>query len=246
MMGHLDERRLILEMIDDGKITAEEGLRLLQALPADQVEDYEATGSPETDSEPDNSAAQTAGAAIAGMTPAAEPAPSPQDAEPMDSAEQPAAGEQEPTAPVFKRWHGFWTYPFWAGVTITVLGSLFMFWAQQATGMSFWFFCAGIPFTLGIVIMVIAWQSRSARWLHLRVQQSAGDWPKNFAVSFPLPLRVSGWFMRTFRHRIPGMDDASVDIDAVMAALEQSVSPEKPLYLEVEEDGGERVQIYIG
>ena len=121
-----------------------------------------------------------------------------------------------------------------------------MFWAQQATGMSFWFFCAGIPFTLGIVLMVLAWQSRSARWLHLRVRQRSGEWPKNFTLSFPLPLRFSAWFMRTFRHRIPGMDDTSVDINAVMAALENSTSPDNPLYVEVEEEDGERVEIYIG
>jgi len=42
------------------------------------------------------------------------------------------------------------------------------------------------------------------------------------------------------------MENTSMDIDAVMAALEQTTSPDNPLYVEVEEDDGERVQIYIG
>lgn len=241
-MGN-EERRLILEMIDGGKITAEEGLRLLQALPEDQAnDDIAETELPAPENEPFISATQPPESALGGISPAAQPA----EPLPESRTEYSNTGAQPPTAPDFYRWRRFWAYPFWAGVAVTILGSLLMFWAQQATGMSFWFFCAGIPFTLGIVVMVLAWQSRSARWLHLRVQQKAGEWPKNFAISFPLPLGLSAWFMRTFRHRIPGMGETPVDIDAIMAALEHSTSPDNPLYVEVEEDDGERVQIYIG
>jgi hypothetical protein len=119
-----------------------------------------------------------------------------------------------------------------------------MFWAVQTTGVGFWFVCAGVPFALGILILVLAWQSRTARWLHLRVQQKPGEWPSTIAFSFPLPLRISSWFMRTFHRHIPGMED--VAIDEMLATLEHSTSPENPLYIEVEEDNGERVQIYIG
>ena len=35
-MANDDERRFILDMIDSGKITAEEGLHLLQVLPEDE------------------------------------------------------------------------------------------------------------------------------------------------------------------------------------------------------------------
>ena len=242
-MGNEDERRLILEMIDSGKITAEEGLHLLQALPSVSADDdLDETGLPEFASEPQVSSDWREEPATVEMQTVAEIGASEQ-----ESAQEYAQQDEPRTAaPDFKRWRSFWIYPFWAGVAVTVLGSLLMFWAQQATGMSFWFFCAGIPFTLGIVLMVLAWQSRTARWLHLRVQQKTGEWPQNIAISFPLPLRISGWFMRTFRHRIPGMDETSVDIDAVMATLEQTTSPENPLYVEVEEEDGERVQIYIG
>lgn len=35
-MAEKNERRLVLEMIESGKITAEEGIRLLQALSVDE------------------------------------------------------------------------------------------------------------------------------------------------------------------------------------------------------------------
>ena len=70
-MGNEEERRLILEMIDSGKITAEEGLQLLQALPADQIDDYsddeELSG---LLSEPPDSSFQPAAAVRAGPSPA--------------------------------------------------------------------------------------------------------------------------------------------------------------------------------
>jgi hypothetical protein len=92
--------------------------------------------------------------------------------------------------------------------------------------------------------LVLAWQSRSARWLHLRVQQRPGEWPRTIAFSFPLPLRISSWFMRIFQPYIPGMQ--GVSIDEMLSALETSTSSEEPLTIEVEEDDGERVQIFIG
>ncbi len=43
-MANDDERRIILEMIDSGKITAEEGLHLLESLPEDDSDDAEDEG----------------------------------------------------------------------------------------------------------------------------------------------------------------------------------------------------------
>lgn len=240
-MGNEDERRLILEMIDNGKISAEDGLRLLQALPVDEQEEDEF---PDTFYPEDELKIIVSGEpAAVEYSPIIEAATSESPEHEYDQ-DYTSTGETKSSMPDFDRWRRYWIYPLWIGVGITVVGSLLMFWAAQATGLGFWFFCAGIPFTLGIVILVLAWQSRTAHWLHLRVQQKPGEWPRTIAFSFPLPLRISSWFLRTFRTHIPGMEEASVD--EVLAALEQSTSPDNPLYIEVDEDDGERVQIYIG
>ena len=134
--------------------------------------------------------------------------------------------------------------PLWVGVGTTVASALLMVWAQRANGLGFWFFCAGAPFTLGIILIALAWQTRAAPWLHLRVHQKPGEHPQNIAISLPLPLGISSWFLRTFRHRIPGME--GVSIDEIITTLNQSTSPENPIFIEVEEEDGEQVQIYIG
>lgn len=238
-MSNENERRLILEMIDRGKISAEDGLHLLQSLPEEEIEEGE-------DFYPESFEQQTY----------ADASPEEHIAAPLPLGEQTGteggyrsseenSGYRANTAkPDFNRWRGYWIIPLWIGVGITIGGSLLMLWAAQTAGLGFWFLCASVPFAIGVLTLALAWQSRSARWLHLRVQQRPGEWPRTIAFSFPLPLRISSWFMRIFKPYIPGMQDVS--IDEMLSALETSTSSEEPLTIEVEEDDGERVQIYIG
>jgi hypothetical protein len=237
----------ILEMIESGKISADQGLRLLQALAG------------EADPRPD--------------TPLAAENPSPADAHPFTgpapgndflggpsfsggsrgegssfhpSPESVARDELEPLPPDVGRWQRWWMIPFWAGLAFTMLGGLLMNWALlRARALSLWFCFASLPFLLGILIMALSWQSRKAHWLHLRIQQKPGEWPQTLAFSFPLPLRLAAWFFRTFGDYIPKLQGTS--LDEVILALGQSATPENPLYINVDEgDDGERVQIFIG
>ncbi len=238
MMANQEERRLILDMIANHKITAEEGLHLLQSLPADEEDEAGAENQAESLEafQPDTTALPSS----VGL----EDQPPAEGQDTGADESQSDADQAAKAAPSFTRWRHFWMIPLWIGTGVTVAGALLMVWAQQASGMGFWFFCAGVPFTLGIVLIALAWQTRSAPWLHLRVQQKPGEHPQKIAISLPLPLGISSWFLRTFRHRIPGMDDVS--IDEILTALQQSTSPDNPLYIEVEEEDGERVQIFIG
>jgi len=119
-----------------------------------------------------------------------------------------------------------------------------MYAALQSSGISIWFLCAGLLFTLGLILVVLAWQSRSARWLHLRIQQRPGQTPNRIALSFPLPIHLTAWFFRTFRDRIPGLQNTS--IDEMILALDHSANPESPIFISVNEEDGESVQIFIG
>jgi hypothetical protein len=104
---------------------------------------------------------------------------------------------------------------------------------------------ACIPFGFGLFVMLLGWVSRSACWLYLRVQQPNSDGPKNIIITFPLPLRLTAWFLRTFKPNIPGLKGTS--LDELITALDKTASPETPFYVEVDDDeDGEHVQVYIG
>lgn len=247
-MSSEDERHYVLQMVENGKITPEQGLQLLQALQTDASQNIDQdTAAPEnlfpdvteteelpiekiltgeTSSEPGNNTEASQYTSLEGDSSSAQATPGsiPGDAQ---------------------KWRRFWMVPFWVGVGFIIFGALLMFWVQQAYGINFWFFCAGAPFILGLIVLVIAWQSRTSPWLHLRVQQPPGEWPRRIALSFPLPLRPTAWFIRTFRPVIPGMEDMA--LDEVILALQDSTSSENPLFIEVEdEEDGEHVEIYIG
>ena len=138
-----DERRLILKMIQSGKISAEEGLELLQALGPNGDED-----------QPDE---------ISNLAPT-------NTSETMLTAEQRSApaeisAEPEPapeinTAAVIpedaQNWRRFWSIPLWIGVGLIVVGAFLMYYAQQSAGIGLWFLCAWAPFLIGLAFVVIA------------------------------------------------------------------------------------------
>jgi hypothetical protein len=229
MMSSMNERWQILEMIDGGVISAEEGARLLKAL----------EGHPDQDEEIDEPSSYNhiSGTSIPGIKDSAYPTD-----EDVTVGHSPKMAEFDAHIEKWRRW---WMIPLWVGVGITILGALLMFWAFQVSGLSFWFGCTWFPFLIGIGVMVLAWSTRTSRWLHLRVQQKPGERPQSIAFSFPIPLRLTAWILRLFRNKIPKLGNSG--FDELVLALGDSTDSENPFYLEVDEgEKGERVQIYIG
>jgi hypothetical protein len=237
-MSDADERMQILEMIASGKITADQGNQLLAAL----------NSTAEAEEEENLLEAGDAEAAI------------PLVDEPSVQADELAAGfqAQEEQAeetfatrsappslpPSAARWRSFWMIPLWIGVGITILGGYWMYSAQMKQSVG-WFICASMPFLLGVLVIALAAASRTSPWLHLRVKQKEGERPQNIAFSFPIPVRPAAWALRTFGHRIKGLQDTAVD--EVIMALGTSTSPDNPLYIQVDEgDDDEKVEIFIG
>ena len=85
----------------------------------------------------------------------------------------------------------------------------------------------------------------SASWLHIRIRQKPGERPQTIALSFPLPIRITAWFLRNFGSRIPKLKETG--LDELILALGKNATPQAPFYIEVNEgEDGEQVQVYIG
>ena len=230
------ERTKILEMIEEGVISAEDGIRLLDTL----GEVSEVSALPEVAASPE----------------IAEPLPNfseeiPDDFGPEsedvlepDEIYHPDPLPSHPDPEDIKKWKRWWVIPMWIGVGITVIGGALMYSAFAASGVGFWFACAWFPFMLGVLVMALAWSSRTGPWLHVRVQQRPGQTPQKIAISFPLPIRLAGWGLRTFGHFIPNME--GVDLAGVMTAIDESAKDGTPFFVDVDDDDGERVQVFIG
>jgi len=214
-----EERKQILKMVADGKISAEEASNLMRALdePADEeVEIYQ-------------------------------PEPTPHDEKSAGDAswgEKPDAPEFDQ---VKKRAMRFAMIPLWVGVVFTVLISWWMFSIQQNSGLNFWFFCLSMPLAFGILLIALGAGGQSSRWIYVNVDRSSQeDWPRNITIALPLPLGLVGWFLRNFGEHIEGLKKTNVD--EIITAISMTKNITEPLIVNVDEshEGGERVQVFIG
>lgn len=195
------ERQQVLKMVEDGKISADEGLKLLQALADDGP------------------------------------------VEGVDAIEtEPGEGEAR-SDPDFDqkigRFRRLWMIPFGVGILLTVLSAIWMFSALHSV---FWFAVAFLPFLLGVALIVIGLESRASRWIYVKVRQNAGQEPGLIAFSFP--LSVVGWLVNLFGSHIPAVQKGVVD--DVLQAVFCSTKSSEPLFVDVHDEGGQHVQVYIG
>ena len=202
-----EERRKILQMVADGKISAEEAAALMRSLEESAEEEIEVI-----------EAESGSGGAGSGA----------------------AEFDQ-----VRRRAMRFAMIPLWVGVILTVLSAWWMYSVQQNAGLNFWFFCLSMPFLLGILLIALGAGSGSSRWLYVNVDRShQADWPKNITIALPLPLGLVGWFLKNFGSHIEGLKKTT--IDEVLMAVSMAKSVTEPLIIHVDDDGGERVQVFIG
>lgn len=146
-------------------------------------------------------------------------------------------------------WKQWWMAPFWIGTGVMVLGAMGMYYGYLAARLGLGFWLALIPFFLGVIVMAFSWQSKTARWLHLRVHQKPGEKPGTIAISFPLPIGLASWVLRNFSHLVPGLRDQQFngnDLSDMLSNLGDSVSPENPFYVHVNGNDGEEVEVFIG
>jgi hypothetical protein len=213
------ERNKVLRMIEEGKITPEQGLTLMKALEQNPAEE-------------EQEAPQEAAGEAAGEEKHWKAEPSGMDVDPRISR-------------IKSTVQRLWQIPLWIGVGVLILSAFGMYGILQGPGMNFWFYCLTFPLLLGVLLMVAAVGSRKARWLFVDVQQKPGEKPERIFLGFPLPLKLTAWFLRTFGDKIDGLKETNVD--EIVSIVETGFTGDEPLVVNVDEgEDGERVKVYIG
>ncbi len=222
--------RKVFDMVEQGKISAEEALRLINALKSGE----------KTAEEPVYSDTAEAEAIELDSPQVAEEVFVPETSD-LKEPQSPQIPEEEiKRMKQLKRW---WVLPFGIGLLIMTMGAIWMFMGYNAAGFGWGFWLAWLPFLLGIGIIVISFQSSRSVWIHVRIHQSPGERPERIVISLPLPLNLARWVLRTFGDKIPGVKDQPVQ---EYASILENLSPEAPFYVHVQEDDGEEVEVFIG
>lgn len=210
--------RKIMDMIEQGHISAEEGLRLINAM-----SNHREPGSKEAEA-----VLVTPEKVEISPEDVIEPAP------PRISEAEMARMNR------LKRW---WILPFGIGLLITILGAIWMYSGYLANGFGWGFWLAWIPFLLGIAIIAVSYQTSRSVWLHVRIKQKPGETPQRISISLPIPIKLTSWFFSAFGDKIPGLKDQPIDN---FSEILETLSPEEPFYVHVDEDDGEEVEVFIG
>jgi len=215
-------RKKIFDMIENGDITADEGLRLLKAFQSAD-ENETSSASPLISERLDN----------------LEPSDT-FDAESERHFASSSEEVQDMRLSHLKRW---WVLPFGIGLFMTIMGAIWMYLGYESKGFGWGFWLSWLPFILGAVIMALSGLSSKAKWLHVRIREKHGENKVRISLSFPLPLKTTHWFLKTFGDRIP--KTKGIPIDSIIDVLDNTSVDGEPFYVHVDDEDDE-VEVFIG
>ena len=220
-----EERKKILQLVADGKITAEGAAGLMRAL--------------NDDTEPGtNHADESAEVEVIQDQPGPSRRP------------EPVEGYEKTEAPEFdrikERARRFALVPLWIGIIVTVFSAWAIYAIQQNVGVNFWFYCMTLPLLLGVLLITLGAGGRTSRWIYVDVDRrdaKPGDGPKHITLGFPIPLGFVEWFFENFGHNFTGMSRGRVD--GIIQLMKATKDSKEPLMINVDDDDA-HVQVYIG
>jgi hypothetical protein len=191
-----DEQKQILKMVEAGKISADEAMKLIKALEEASVE-------AEIEVIETEAASGSGFEAVGG-----------------------SAGSVAPEFEEVKaRARRFAMVPLGIGVAFTVLASYWLFALVQNANYGFWFVCAWFPLLLGVLLVALSAGGMNARWVYVNVDQEPGERPQHITLGFPIPLGLLGWLLRNFGHFVRGMDRQRVDDILTLLATADAHGP---------------------
>jgi len=170
----MDINRLeILQKIETGEVTPEEGLRLLNEVDGNSPVD------------PERMALDSA------------VVPEVEILQPRFTSQEAAA---KPDLPQFSKYRTLSWLMFGAFLILTLVSANWMVqgWVMNNFGWGFWL--SWIPFGIGVLGMAT---SLNSRWLHLRVTDLKDGRQKNIRISMPLPLGLASWILNAVSGWLP-------------------------------------------
>jgi hypothetical protein len=166
--------------------------------------------------------------------------------EPQEAIEGEIVEPVEP--PDMDRFRRFWQYPFFIALAVLIgigFGLRSLYQASEGA-MTFGLFCVMSIFILTFALTALAFMSRSAPWLHVRVKERQG---RKIAISLPLPMGLAQWGINIARYFVPASEQPNLDMagEFVRSARHSMDGPDtEPLMINVDDEDGEQVQIFIG
>ena len=157
----------------------------------------------------------------------------------------PVDGADAPDMSSFRR---AWQTPFMIAVALLVMAGLWLgsAYSRHAGQVTVGLVCAWTSFILAGFAVLLAFWARSARWLQVRVQEKGG---RRINISLPVPIRLARWGIGVAQTYVDADTRGQLELaqSFIDAFDEEMGKPDAvPLLVDVNDEDGDKVQVYIG
>ncbi len=139
----------------------------------------------------------------------------------------------------------FWIIPLFLGVLLSIFSSTWLYQNYESSGLGFKFWLTWIPFLIGVFLIYLGWSLQKAKWIHVNIKQPEGKSPRRIFIALPLPLQFLGFFLKIFKGKITS-GPANFDFEELMDTIEKQITKDEPLFVDVNDEDGTKVEVYIG
>lgn len=139
----------------------------------------------------------------------------------------------------------FWIIPLLLGVILTIFSSTWLYQNYQSSGLGFKFWLTWIPFLIGVFMIYLGWILQKSRWIHVNIKQPKGHSPQRIFIALPLPTQLLGFFLKIFKGKMPS-GVSNLNIEELIQNIDQQIKKDEPLFVDVNDEDGTKVEIYIG
>jgi hypothetical protein len=229
-MTNKSERMRILEQVEKGELSADEGIGALSEAQSDY--ETEEIGPPPTPLQvlealdKGEISAEQAREQIA------------------DKSSEDEAPHTDNTYQIFSggesRRGRFWQLLLATGVGLILISALWMNARLQSAGYDFWFFSAWLPLAIGVLLVSLGWASRNSSWLSVKIHSSDSAGSDKLHFHIPLPLGILRWAIFRFEHRING-----VNMSKLNELLASKGPLKEPIVIQFEDDDGDEIEAII-
>ena len=152
-------------------------------------------------------------------------------------------GERLP--PDFQRIRNRWRTPLLiagGSLLLSTAGLALMY--QASTDIALiGFLCIWSIFILALLATFIVLLARRSTWLYVNIDQKEG---RRISFGFPVPVRWAGGAVRVARRIVPGDAGRQLDnAESFISAFADNPATD-PLIIDVDDEDGDRVQVYLG
>ena len=137
-----------------------------------------------------------------------------------------------------------WIIPLIVGATLTVFSSKWLYQNYNDVGLGLRFWLSFIPFLIGIILIYFGWVLRTAQWLHIEIKQPKGEKPERIVIGFPLPINLAAGFLNFIKRFLP-INARQFDFLEMIEAFDGKVSKENPLVVNIDDEDGTKVNIFM-